>query len=230
LLPLVVIPAYQAQGHVGKVVEALLTSRKTVTPIPKVLVVDDGSTDDTGNEAARAGAVVERHTQNRGKGAALVTGLRWAQREGFTQIVTADADGQHLTSDILRFTQLPTAPDAIVLGVRDLVHAGAPSANQFSNGLSNRFLSWFTGQQLRDTHCGLRRYPVSATLALSCKDTGYAFEAEVLIRAARAGIPIEQVPISVYYPPEKERLSHFRVVRDPYRIIIRVLATVFEAR
>jgi glycosyltransferase involved in cell wall biosynthesis len=227
--PLVVIPAYQAQRHVGGVIRRLLNDGKSLGTVPTILVVDDGSTDATAEEAANAGAVVVRHPQNRGKGAALVTGLLWAKRAGFAQVVTADADGQHSSSEILRLTQLQTAREAIVLGVRSLARDGAPSANQFSNALSNRFLSWFTGLLLRDTQCGLRRYPVCATLALGCKDLGYAFEAEVLIRAARAGLGIEQIPVTVYYPPAEERLSHFHVVKDPYRIVLRVLATVVEA-
>ncbi|MGC4070757.1 MAG: hypothetical protein QM784_40005 [Polyangiaceae bacterium] len=117
---------------------------------------------------------------------------------------------------------------AIVLGVRNLARDGAPSANQFSNGISNRFLSWFTGLNLRDTQCGLRRYPVGETLALGCKDTGYAFESEVLLRAARRGLGIEQLPIAVIYPPAEERLSHFHVFRDPCRIISRVVKTLIE--
>ena len=108
--------------------------------------------------------------------------------------------------------------------------AGAPSANQFSNGISNRFLSWFSGLPLRDTQCGLRRYPVQRTLALAPRAEGFAFEAEIILRAAKAGIPIHQVPIEVVYPPQGERTSHFHVVKDPARIIYRVLHTVLTMR
>jgi glycosyltransferase involved in cell wall biosynthesis len=228
-LPLIVIPAYQAQRHVGDVVRNVLTESKAKDLRPQILVVDDGSTDQTAAMAAEAGAEVVRHAENRGKGAALVTGFRWAKRAGYAQVVTADADGQHPPSEILKLTQLDLAHEALVLGVRSLARDGAPAANQFSNALSNRFLSWFTGLSLRDTQCGLRRYPVDTTLRLACKDPGYAFEAEVLLRAARVGLPIEQLPILVYYPPKDERLSHFHVAKDPYRIVLRVVATIVEA-
>jgi hypothetical protein len=111
----------------------------------------------------------------------------------------------------------------LVLGVRDLHASGAPRANQLSNRISNFFLSWFAGRRLDDTQCGLRRYPVSATLALGARGSGYEYEAEVVLRAARAGLPIAQVPIAVYYPPEQARTTHFRTRRDVPRIIARVL-------
>jgi glycosyltransferase involved in cell wall biosynthesis len=228
LSPLVVIPAYQAQGRVGKVVSELLDAARAAGVMLKVLVVDDGSTDDSAAEAAASGAVVLRHPSNQGKGAALQTGMQWAKDQGYVQIVSADADGQHPTAEILRLCRLNVPPSTLVLGVRNLARDGAPSANQCSNAISNTFLSWFTGLHLRDTQCGLRLYPVGETLALECTDRGYAFEAEVLIRASRAGLTIEQVPISVFYPPETERLSHFHVVRDPYRIIRRVLSTLLD--
>src|SRR5690606_23339810 len=76
------------------------------------------------------------------------------------------------------------------------------------------------------TQCGLRRYPVERTLQLEPRDPGYAFEAEVILRFARNGLPIVQEPISVIYPPEEERVTHFHSVRDPARIVRRVLWTV----
>jgi len=125
---------------------------------------------------------------------------------------------------------LDPAPDhALVLGVRDLVAAGAPRVNRFSNGFSNFFLELFSGRHLADTQCGLRRYPVAATLALGVRADGYAFEAEVILRAARAGWAIVQLPVRVVYPPEHERITHFHPVRDPTRIVLRVLHTVATA-
>lgn len=119
-------------------------------------------------------------------------------------------------------------PHALVIGVRDLEGAGAPRANQLSNGFSNLVLSAFTGRRLGDTQCGLRRYPIAATLALGGQEDGYGYEAEVIIRACAAGMPIVEVPIAVLYP--EERISHFHVVRDPTRIVARVVRTVAATR
>jgi hypothetical protein len=143
-------------------------------------------------------------------------------------MVSADADGQHPPSAILQLVELEAPASALVLGVRDLAGARAPKANQFSNRLSNRFLSLFTGMRLSDTQCGLRRYPVKETLGLKCKDSGYAFEAEVILRAAHVGLPILQTPIEVRYPGGAERVSHFDNVRDPMRIVTRVITTLLE--
>jgi glycosyltransferase involved in cell wall biosynthesis len=227
LSTLVVIPAYQAERHLGAVLAGLL-SASARQPASCLLVVDDGSTDATTEIARSEGVEVVRHAKNQGKGAALRTGLCWAASRGFHHAVTADADGQHPADEILRLVSVKAPSNALVLGIRDLMRDGAPRPNRFSNGISNRFLSLFTGLPLRDTQCGLRRYPVRETLLLGCKDASYAFEAEVLLRAARTGLPILQLPIRVNYPQGAERLSHFHVIRDPFRIVSRVLLTLVE--
>jgi hypothetical protein len=149
-------------------------------------------------------------------------------RQGATHAVTVDADGQHPADEAWRLAVHRAPPDSLVLGVRDLVRAGAPEKNRMSNGISNFFLSWFSGRPLRDTQCGLRRYPLGPTLALAPRDDGYAFEAEVVLRAARAGWGITEVDVTVLYPPEEERVTHFDSVRDPARIVWRVVRTLSE--
>jgi glycosyltransferase involved in cell wall biosynthesis len=191
-------------------------------------VVDDGSSDDTALVAESAGAKVLRHAANRGKGAALLTGFRALVSEHFEAVVTLDADGQHPPQEALRLARHSAPAQALILGVRDLKRDGAPENSRFSNGVSNRFLSWFSGLRLLDTQCGLRRYPLPQTLELLCKSPGYAFEAEVILRAARAGLTIEQTPVRVVYPPPAKRLSHFHVWKDPTRIVFRVLGTWLE--
>lgn len=190
-----------------------------------IYVVDDGCTDGTGDLAQHAGAHVLRHTRNRGKGAALITGFQYLERQGFDAVVTLDADAQHPVEEALRLAQLPLPQECLILGVRDLAGAGAPANSQFSNSLSNFFLSRFAGIQLNDTQCGLRRYPLPQTLELGLRSPGYELEAEVILRAARACWSIEQTPVLVIYPHKDQRISHFHVVRDPARIVWRVLQT-----
>jgi glycosyltransferase involved in cell wall biosynthesis len=193
---------------------------------PRVIVVDDGSSDGTAERAGGAGAQVIRHPKNRGKGAALWTGLQAASEVGAEAMVSVDADGQHPASEAARLANAQVPATALVLGVRDLDRDGAPRASRFSNRFSNRFVSWFSGQRIYDTQCGLRRYPVHGTLELGVRATGFDFEAEALVRAGRAGWQIVQVPVRVVYPPPEIRVSHFRVVRDPARIVFRLLQTV----
>lgn len=219
----VIVPSYQVGSVVGPVVADLVACWQERDA---VLVVDDGSTDDTTHAARAAGAWVIRHHHNRGKGAALRTGLQAAAERGFDVAVTVDGDGQHPPAEALRMHLACRDRAALVIGVRDLEGARAPRSSQLSNGFSNLVLSAFTGARLGDTQCGLRRYPIEETLALGGLEDGYGYEAEVIIRACAAGMPIVEVPVDVIYPPREERISHFHVVRDPARIVARVLRTV----
>ncbi|MEJ7733455.1 MAG: glycosyltransferase [Polyangiaceae bacterium] len=218
-----IVPAYDAERTVAAVVRELVSA----WPHPgAVIVVDDGSADGTADAARIAGARVLRHPHNRGKGAALRTGLALAAREGFDVAVTVDADGQHPTGEALALLAADPDPDALLLGIRDLEAAGAPRANRISNGISNFFLSVFAGRRLRDTQCGLRRYPVEPTLALGGSADGYAFEAEIILCAVAGGLRIVEVPVRVIYPPEGTRVTHFDSVRDPARIVGTVVRTL----
>jgi len=220
-----IVPAFDAAATVGAVVGAL----RAELGLP-VLVVDDGSADATAEVARASGAEVVLHGDNRGKGAALRTGLLEAARRGFDVAVSVDADGQHPASAAREVLHGSEDPRALVLGVRDLVRDGAPRGNRFGNGVSNFFLSVFAGQRLRDTQCGLRRYPVGEALALGARASGYAFEAEIVLRALAAGLPLVEVPVHVVYPPAGEGSTHFRNVRDPTRIVFSVVRTVVALR
>jgi glycosyltransferase involved in cell wall biosynthesis len=223
----VLVPAFDAAATVGRVVAEL----REAVELP-VIVVDDGSVDATGDVARAAGASVVRHERNRGKGAAIVTGLREAARRGMGSVVSVDADGQHPAASARAVLDGSDDPRAIVLGVRNLARDGAPRSNRFGNAVSNFFLSGFSRphRRLSDTQCGLRRYPVLETLDLGTRARGYAFEAEVILRALAAGLPVVEVPVDVVYPPAGERRSHFRNVHDPVRIVGTVVRTVLELR
>jgi glycosyltransferase involved in cell wall biosynthesis len=222
-----IIPAYDAERDLGDVVREAVA----IWPVQRaVIVVDDGSADRTQDLARSAGAIVLRHPINRGKGAALRTGMEHAMRAGFDVAVTIDADGQHPPSEALRLLDAEPDPDALVLGVRDLRAAGAPRANQISNRISNFFLSLFARRRFADTQCGLRRYPLRRTLELGVRDEGYAFEGEVILRAIAGRVRIAEVPVRVIYPPENQRITHFHSVRDPARIVVRVVKTLALTR
>ncbi len=220
------IPAYQARRSLKQVLDDL----RAHDPDGAVLVVDDGSTDGSGDIARAIGVDVVTHDTNRGKGVALKNGFAWLAERGFETAVTVDADGQHRAEDAVMLAKHSASPKAIVLGIRDLVRDGAPGPSQFSNRFSNWWVSRFAGQNLSDTQCGLRRYPLHATLALNSDARGYGFECDMLVRAARRGIPIVEVPVHVIYPPKAERVSHFHVVADPARIVVRLLHTAFTVR
>jgi glycosyltransferase involved in cell wall biosynthesis len=224
----IVIPAFDAETTLPAVLAEIFAEFPDFDS-KRVIVIDDGSSDATSKVAEKGGASVVRHPKNLGKGAAILTGLAEAKARGFSAILTVDADGQHPAASA-RAVLEAGEPHDLVLGIRDLARDGAPKMNQFSNGISNYFISKFGKQKLGDTQCGLRRYPVDATLALGAHAPGYAFEAEVLLLAMAAQMPIFQLQVAVRYPPENERVTHFDSVRDPARIIAVVLRTLWSLR
>lgn len=218
----IIVPAYQAEAKLAAVIADLRAALPQLAS--EILVVDDGSTDGTAAVAVSLGCQLVSHGKNRGKGAALVTGLATALARGHEVALTVDADGQHPAEEGRRVLLAAADPAAFVLGARELATAGAPRKNRVSNEISNFFISRFAGRPLRDTQCGLRRYPIRATLELAPRGEGYDFEAEVLLRAIWAGVEIVEQPVRVLYP--EDRVTHFHVVRDPWRIVRTVVVAL----
>jgi glycosyltransferase involved in cell wall biosynthesis len=197
--------------------------------VEPVLVVDDGSRDDTAAVAAAAGAEVIRHPTNRGKGSALLTGLRHLAERGFVHAVSLDADGQHLPGEIPKLLAASDAePGAFVIGVRDKRGQPVAALNRLGNWLADRAMRLAAGRPLADSQSGFRVYPVATALALGARGSRYEFETEMLIRACRADIPVREVVTRVYYPPVAERQSHFNAVTDTARIVRVVLGALLR--
>lgn len=218
----VVVPAYDAVRTLGAVLDDVADHLPELAGA--VCVVDDGSRDGTADVARDRGVHVAAHGRNLGKGAALATGFAWARARGADVALTLDADGQHPAASARELLAASDDPAALVLAVRDLAGEGAPKKNRASNAISNFFLSRFAGRPLADTQCGLRRYPLAATEALRARAAGYDFEAEVLLLALRAEVPVVERRVRVHYPDD--RVTHFHNVRDPARIVRTVLRTV----
>jgi glycosyltransferase involved in cell wall biosynthesis len=218
------IPAYRAAATIGPVVSG---ARRHCT---RVLVVDDGSEDDTAGRAAAAGAEVHRHPGNAGKGAALRTGLEALAATGVARALTLDADGQHLPEEMPRLLAASdAAPEAIVVGVRRKAGHDIRRINRLGNWAADLLLRVIARRALPDTQSGFRVYPVRATLALGAAGRRFDFETEVLLRAARCGIRVVGVPVAVHYPPQGERVSHYRPGRDTLRIIATVLRVLVRS-
>jgi glycosyltransferase involved in cell wall biosynthesis len=219
------IPALDCEATIGAVV------RGTLAHLSRVLVVDDGSRDRTADAAKAAGAEVLRQPSNRGKGAALRAGLRALSERGATHALTLDGDGQHLPEEIpLLLHASAEAPGALVLGARQHPPGSLPGIRVFGNRFANRWVRIACGKQLPDTQSGFRVYPIDDTLALGCRARRFAFETEVVIRAARAGLPIRSVPVRVHNPPRGEGTSHFRGFSDTLRIVLTVIGLLLRIR
>ena len=215
-----VIPTYQNAKTLLKVVADVHRVVDTV------IVVDDGSNDGTaalldkatGNERPEK---VLTHPKNCGKGAALKTGLTYARQQGFRYAVTVDADGQHRADDIPALLKaVEEEPDALAIGSRGLQHENMPTKSTFANRFSNFWFALQTLQRLPDTQSGLRVYPLRRLHGLRWMSTRYEAELTLLVFSAWAGVKLLPVPVSVYYPPRDQRVTHFRPGRDFTRISV----------
>lgn len=215
-----VIPTYQNAKTLLKVVADVHRVVDTV------FVVDDGSKDGTaalldkatGNERPEK---VLTHPKNCGKGAALKTGLTYARQQGFRYAVTVDADGQHRADDIPALLKaVEEEPDALAIGSRGLQHENMPAKSTFANRFSNFWFALQTFQRLPDTQSGLRVYPLRRLHGLRWMSARYEAELTLLVFSAWAGVKLLPVPVSVYYPPRDQRVTHFRPGRDFTRISV----------
>jgi len=208
-----IIPTLNGAGTIAEVV------RTTLQYVSQVLVIDDGSTDDTGLAAAEAGANVIRHDINLGKGAGLCTGFRWAAEQGYEAAVTLDADGQ---TDP-RF--IPALFDAyrnqgadIVIGSRAAYMSGMRWYRYLANLASSWLVSIVAGQRIEDSQSGYRLIRVSVWLDVEPRSPGYEAESEFLIDAARRKYRIANVPIVPGFV-DGVPSSHFRAGRDSIRFL-----------
>lgn len=209
---LCVIPVYnQAQTLVSVV-------RGCCAKMESVLVVDDGSTDaDVTSLLTNEKVTVLRHTRNQGKGVALQTAFAYAQANGFTHVITLDADAQHDPADLPFFEKAVLEnPEAIVMGVRDFSVPNVPKSSQFGRSFSNFWVMLETGVTCADTQCGYRAYPLKYLSQLKLIRKRYDFEIEVLVRGLWGGLPIAEVPVKTYYAPPDERVSHFNKGTDNF--------------
>jgi glycosyltransferase involved in cell wall biosynthesis len=205
-----VIPAYQDEKHIGDIV------RRTRERLDHVIVIDDGSSDQTAQRAREAGAEVIVHDENRGKGEALKTGLgHWLDRE-VTWVSLLDSDGQHLPEEIDRFMAAAAAATrpSFFIGNRMNDLAGMPFVRRIVNRYMSRRISRVCGQEIPDTQCGFRMLDRQLIPELLGGGHRFDYETEVLIIASRKGYRIESVPITTVYT---DQVSKIHPMRDAIR-------------
>lgn len=208
-LPAALVPAYQAGRTVGAVVRGLLGH------VQRVLVVDDGSSDATAEEAGRAGAVVLRLPSNSGKGCALRAGLALLLDQGVTHVAFVDADGQHDPEDLPGLLEAARAGDDFVIGSRMSGADGIPAVRYRTNEIGSRILSRMTGHEVEDGQSGFRVIAAPILRRLSLSSRGYLIETEMLLKAAPHVRRFRHVPVRAIYA---EAQSHYRPFRDTWII------------
>jgi len=189
-----------------------------------VIVVDDGSDDDTCARIADLPVIVLRHPRRMGKGASLRDGFAEALRRGFEAVLTMDGDGQHAADDIPRLLDAGNRhPDAVIIGARLRKRSQQPLYRRLANEFGDWGIAWGTGYQVADSQSGQRLYPAAVAALDEVPGEDFVFEAQILISAARrlgtrcVSVPIESRYKSVH-SAEEFRASHFKPFRDFSRI------------
>lgn len=202
----VLIPAYMEESRIASVIREV----REFCPEAEIVVIDDGSADDTDAVAAEAGATVLDHVRNQGKGAALQTGFDYAREKGFDLAITLDADGQHAPSDIPAFLQAyERTRNSVLVGNRMGNLSAMPRLRRFVNRFMSDLLSRTMGQYVPDSQCGFRLYHRSA-FPDGLQDPAsrrYAAESEILLRLSLRGLKIGAVPIQTIYGTETSKVN-----------------------
>jgi glycosyltransferase involved in cell wall biosynthesis len=225
----VVVPTYNNASTIADVL------RRIAPYAERIILVIDGSTDDTREQVMQSGVRVDLidYPQNRGKGYALKQGFMRAIHQGFEYAITIDSDGQHFPEDIPVFVEAHRQhPKALIVGSRNLQQDNMPGRNTFANKFSNFWFRLQTGVNLPDTQTGYRLYPLRELSATKVQTARYEAELSVLVFLAWSSVKLVPVPVRVYYAPEGERISHFRPVVDFARIsalnvLLCVMAVVY---
>jgi glycosyltransferase involved in cell wall biosynthesis len=214
------IPALNAVKTIGPVV------RETKQHVSDVVVIDDGSTDGTGDAAREAGAIVLRHDVNRGKGAGLKTGFTYVVEHGYDAVVTLDADGQHLPREIPKFVACFQESGAdLIIGSRSHLFAQMLPRRR----MANRFSAWSIAKAsktgITDSQSGFRLYSAPLLRAVKLRTDGFDLESEVIVHAGCGGFKVVTTPIDLGFV-DGVSTSHYKPVMDT----VRIAWTVFRAR
>ena len=211
----VLVPTYNNEKTLQRVINGVLYFTD------HIIIVNDGSTDTTSVILQNYPEIRVIHLpENKGKGNALKTGFREAEKMGYRYAITIDSDGQHYPDDIPVFVEalLNESQEVLLIGNRNMAQDGIPKKSSFGNRFSN-FWFWFeTGIKLEDTQSGYRLYPLHK-IPRKYFTPKFEFEIEIIVRTAWRHIPVKNVPVKVLYDPA-ERVSHFRPFKDFTRISI----------
>lgn len=209
---LALIPAYNEAQRIGPVVAGALAY------LP-VLVVDDGSRDETARVAEAAGATVLRQVPNQGKGAALRAGMRWALDAGYAAVVTLDADGQHDPAELPMFLDRFTNTGAdLIIGRRHFEHM--PLVRRIANTLGRWSFSWAVGQPIYDNQSGYRLLSRRMMEAIiPSQEQGFEFEVEMITTCLRRGYTLDWVPIRTIYAGETSHIRPWQHATNYVRVV-----------
>ena len=216
----IIIPTYNEAKEIAKLIGEVKGKNLDI------LVVDDGSSDNTAQIAKNHGATVIQNRINEGKGASLIKGFDYALSKGYDAVITMDGDGQHHPEDIPYFLRLAEYSDSgIFIGNRMQKVKTMPRVRL----LTNQFMSWLISgiakQKIPDTQCGFRLIKKEVLQKLRLRTSKYEIESEILLKTARLGFKIESIPIKVIYNGAKSQINPFIDTIRFIRFIIKEIWT-----
>lgn len=210
----VVVPTYNNPLTIANVANDVLSRGY------KLIIVDDGSEVNVSSLVNKHdNLTILRHETNQGKGEAIITGAKEAQKRGFSYFISLDGDGQHLASQIEKICDVCDGKDQIIIGARNFDINNVPNGSKFGRWFSNFWACWDTEQTITDSLSGFRLYPTSI-LDLIIRTKRFDWEMEVLVKHAWKGRLIKEVIIECYYPTPEERVSHFKKFWDTAAIVM----------
>ncbi len=218
---IVAMPAYNEDKYLGSLV---LQARQYAD---EVIVVDDGSGDNTSRVAELAGATVIRHEKNLGKGAALQRILAEAAGRNADTLVLLDADSQHNPEEIPSLIKAVSDGYDLVIGSRTIRRSNIPAYRHVGQRVLSYFTKVLSKEKVSDTECGFRALSRKAIREIQLKESGFAVEAEMISEATRKGLKITQVPISIIYTEDG---STKNPVTHGFGVLNRILAMISERR
>ena len=213
----IIIPAYNPPKSFLQLISAI----HTITSTP-VIIVDDGS--EPLIILASSNCTFLRNKKNMGKGAALLKGLYYAQKSGFTHAITLDADNQHDPEYLPLFLECDE-DISIVLGVRNF-NSIMPLHRKLSNKLTSEIISWMCNIKILDSQCGYRRYRLKDVCSKTYSESGFQFESEVLIKILRDNYSLKHIAVPTIYSNDNSAMNNFR---DTFKFINLIFRHILQS-
>jgi len=217
---LIMVPAYNA----GKYLDELITRVTKAVPEAELLIIDDGSSDDTREVLESHSVTVLVNDPNRGKGYTLERGFRYGREQGYSHVITIDADLQHLPEELPGFIKIRKQYE-VVIGTRDIDLKIMPFARWITNNLTSIIISIFAGRRVRDSQSGYRMYSTDLVGRFKTRSFRYDYESEQLLQTGLLGARVGEVAVTTVYEGSESSINPFRDTLRFIRLLWQKLMT-----